>query len=325
MASGPDWPSRIACGLLAVGMLFLAQPGRADPPGPARWATTEARSPAIRPRPRPAWLGKKGLRCTADGAHCISLARYIPDTCRTLEATAGEAGLDAGFFARLIWRESLYDATAISPAGAQGIAQFMPGTAQRRGLVDPFNPAEALRASATYLAELRDLYGNVGFAAAAYNAGETRLEDFLQRDRRLPPETRAYVPAITGYSATEWRDAPPEAPEFALEKGMSFRAACEELARNRSLKAFRNPSSRMPWAVILAAHRSRDITAYRLQRAQARSAALQGQEISYIRMRLPARHGTQWTAQIGAESRKAADRICWTLRKSGVGCVVLKN
>ncbi|MDV7142398.1 lytic transglycosylase domain-containing protein [Tropicimonas sp. TH_r6] len=325
MAGGAGLPCWIIRGLMVAGLCVLAQAAKPDPPGPPTASQPVAERPQSRPRPRPAWLGRKDLRCTADGTHCIALANYIPDVCRTIETVAQEAGLDTGFFARLIWRESLYDATAVSHAGAQGIAQFMPGTAQRRGLADPFNPAEALRASAVYLAELRDIYGNLGFAAAAYNAGEARLEDFLQRDRRLPPETRAYVPAITGYSAIEWRDAPPETPDFGLEEDRPFRPSCEDLARNRTLKEFRTPSSKMPWAVIVAAHRSRDITAHRYQRARGKSADLQGQEVSYIRMRLPARHGTQWTAQIGAESRKAADRICWQLRKSGVGCVVLRN
>lgn len=212
------WRHCFALGVLAalpagVGLPVAAETP-AEPVASAAVVQTAEGPRPQRPRARPAGLGKNTIRCTADGVHCISLSTYVPDTCRVIEATAKEAGLNPDFFVRLIWRESLFDAAAVSPAGAQGIAQFMPGTAKLRKLADPFNPAEALRASATYLAELRDAYGNLGFAAAAYNAGEGRLEGFLYRGNRLPPETRAYVPAITGYSATEWRDAPPEKPRL---------------------------------------------------------------------------------------------------------------
>jgi soluble lytic murein transglycosylase-like protein len=58
------------------------------------------------------------------------------------------------FFARVIWQESRFDAKAVSLKGAEGIAQFMPRTASWHGLVDPFDPIEALRHSAAYLREL---------------------------------------------------------------------------------------------------------------------------------------------------------------------------
>ncbi len=306
--------------------VLSANATRADPPGPPPPSVVvSSTAPSVRPRARPFDPETPDLRCTTDERHCVALETYIPDVCRTIEATADEAGLDAAFFARLLWQESLFDASAVSPVGAQGIAQFMPGTARLRNLDDPFNPAKAMRASATYLAELRDLYGNIGLAAAAYNAGEGRVDDFIRRDRILPPETRAYVPAITGYSGLDWRDDPPEDWDLTLEQDKPFRQACEDLARNRSLKEFRLPSRVQPWAVIVAAHRSRDITAYRHERASRNSALLRGQEVSFVRMKLPARHGTQWTAQIGATSRKDAQALCWQLRKAKVGCVVLHN
>ena len=162
-------------------------------------------APPDRPRPRP-----DIERCTDDRQTCISLASYTGDVCTAIEQAALDHDLDPGFFARLLWQESLFDAAAISPAGAQGIAQFMPGTAALRGLADAFNPAMAIRASAAYLRDLTDQFGNEGLAAAAYNSGEARAGDFVQDDRGLPGETRAYVQIITGHSARSWRDAPPE-------------------------------------------------------------------------------------------------------------------
>jgi soluble lytic murein transglycosylase-like protein len=93
------------------------------------------------------------------------------EVCRTLEQAAAENGLPVEFFARVIWQESRFNATAVSAKGAEGIAQFMPQTADWRGLADPFNPIEALRHSASYLHDLMAQFGNLGLAAAGYRAG----------------------------------------------------------------------------------------------------------------------------------------------------------
>ncbi|WP_157973520.1 transglycosylase SLT domain-containing protein [Tropicimonas sp. IMCC34043] len=277
------------------------------------------------PRPRPSLASRTGVRCTADGSHCISQANYIPDVCRTIEETATEAGLDVHFFARLLWKESLYDPAAISPVGAQGIAQFMPYTAQLRGLDDPFNPAKALRASAHYLAELRDFYGNLGLAAAAYNAGEARVDDFVRSRRSLPPETRDYVRSITGFSGEAWRDEPPKGIDLRLDKARPFQDACVTLAGTRSIREYHSPVRLGAWGVIVAANPSRAGVEQKYAALSRAHPVLRGQKVSYVRMTLPARSSRQYIAQIGAGTRKAADGICWKLRKSGVGCFVLRN
>ena len=105
---------------------------------------------------------------------------------------------------RLIWQESRFRVSAVSPAGAQGIAQFMPATAAERKLKDPFNPRQALWAAAGLLSSLKRRFGNLGLAAAAYNAGPKRVTDWLGDKRRLPEETRDYVKAITGRPASSW-------------------------------------------------------------------------------------------------------------------------
>jgi soluble lytic murein transglycosylase-like protein len=118
------------------------------------------------------------------------------DVCRTLEEAAAENGLPVEFFARVIWQESRFNPRAVSPKGAAGIAQFMPQTASWHGLANPFDPIEALRHSAAYLRELRDRFGNLGLAAAAYNAGPGRVSAWLTSHRSLPGETRNYVAII---------------------------------------------------------------------------------------------------------------------------------
>ena len=93
-------------------------------------------------------------------------AASVASICDALAAAAGENDLPVDFFARLIWQESRFDPTAVSRAGAQGVAQFMPATASARGLADPFDPIEAIAHSAKLLRDLRREFGNLGLAAA---------------------------------------------------------------------------------------------------------------------------------------------------------------
>src|SRR5215475_3462712 len=87
----------------------------------------------------------------------------VDDICRTLAEAAADNELPEEFFTRLIWQESRFDPLAVSPMGAQGIAQFMPATAAARGLINAFEPLDALRESASDLRELRTTFrGNLG-------------------------------------------------------------------------------------------------------------------------------------------------------------------
>ena len=122
-----------------------------------------------------------------------------------IEHTATANGLPVEFLLRLLRQESGLNYQAVSRAGAQGIAQFMPGTAGERGLADPFNPYEAIPKSAELLKEHRAQFGSLGLAAAAYNAGPQRVRAWLSGRSALPKETREYVVRITGRNAEEWR------------------------------------------------------------------------------------------------------------------------
>jgi hypothetical protein len=81
----------------------------------------------------------------------------------------------------------------------------MPVTAAERLLRNPFDPAQALAKSAEFLRELRTQFGNLGLAAAAYNAGPGRVRDWLAGKRTLLSETQAYVRIVTGRRAEGWR------------------------------------------------------------------------------------------------------------------------
>jgi len=146
--------------------------------------------------------------------------------CRAVAAAAEENDLPAGFFARLIWQESRFNQRVVSRAGAQGVAQFMPKVAVWRGLKDPFDPLEALPHSARFLKEHVDYFGNLGLAAAAYNAGPRRVTDWMARRGKLPEETRNYVKIITGHAPEKWlQNAKLELPVYLPE-----RAPCEGVA-----------------------------------------------------------------------------------------------
>jgi len=136
--------------------------------------------------------------------------RPVPDrlVCETLADAAVDHNIPAPFLIRLIWQESRFNQNAVSPVGAQGVAQFMPATAAAMRLADPFNPLEAVRASAALLRELIGQFGNLGLAAAAYNAGPKRVQDWLAKRGSLPKETRDYVQHITGVAPEHWKSKP---------------------------------------------------------------------------------------------------------------------
>lgn len=121
-----------------------------------------------------------------------------------VEGAAGASKLPVGFLTRVLWVESRFHPLARSPKGAEGMAQFMPETAAERGLADPYDPAQAIAHAARLLADLQTRFGNLGLAAAAYNAGPARVEKWLGAHSTLPEETRNYVTAVTGVPAETW-------------------------------------------------------------------------------------------------------------------------
>jgi Transglycosylase SLT domain len=138
----------------------------------------------------------------------VAPAHPQPETSSALTKMAEQAAiahtLPTAYFLRLIRQESGFNPNSVSPTGAQGIAQFMPATASDRGLQDPFDPSQALPKSAELLDELRNKFGNLGLAAAAYNAGTDRVHKWLAGKSPLPQETIDYVRVITGHDAADW-------------------------------------------------------------------------------------------------------------------------
>ena len=144
-----------------------------------------------------------------------------------MAASVAEANkLPVSFFANLIHQESGFKTHVVSRAGAQGIAQFMPRVAASYGLTNPFEPIAALAASGKLLADLIAQFGNLGLAAAAYNAGPKRVQDWMAQRGKLPAETRHYVRTITGLPAEHWA-RPDEAKDTAYS--LPPHARCPDL------------------------------------------------------------------------------------------------
>ena len=111
----------------------------------------------------------------------------------TIEQAASANGIPPALLAALVQHESGFDPNAVSPAGAEGIAQFMPSTAAGMG-VNPYDPTSAIDGAAQLLGSYTTQFGSYADALAAYNAGPSAV----QRYGGIPPyaETQAYVPAI---------------------------------------------------------------------------------------------------------------------------------
>jgi hypothetical protein len=239
------------------------------------------------------------------------------------------------FFARVIWQESRFQPDVVGPrtrsgARAQGIAQFMPRTAAERGLLDPFDPVQALPKSAEFLRELRDQFGNLGLAAAAYNAGPQRVRDWMAGSRTLPAETRNYVLAITGISADAWAGGGKREPERALAPNCTQLTALLHRAPNpfvQKLEERVNLVAASPWGVQLSAGFSRDhALAVYSGLAKRYAAVLAGHDPSLLSNVLRSR-GTRtfYQVRVGAETRDAANTLCGSIRRAGGACMVLRN
>ncbi|RUY11480.1 lytic transglycosylase domain-containing protein, partial [Mesorhizobium sp. M2A.F.Ca.ET.040.01.1.1] len=178
--------------------------------------------------------------------------RLINRVCDLIEAQAQQNGLPKDFFARLIWKESRFDPNAVSPVGAEGIAQFMPGTAKMRGLANSFDIEQAIPASAKYLAEMKAGYGNLGLAAAAYNAGENRVSRWLASGGFLPMETESYVFDIMGEPVDKFSDKSYAGTVEPLDPKMSFAVACRRLPVIMSRTVAMASINVKPWGVQVA-------------------------------------------------------------------------
>jgi hypothetical protein len=267
------------------------------------------------------------------GAQKTSPTDAQQSICLLVESAAQANGLPVEFFARVIWQESRFRADAVGPVTrsgqrAQGIAQFMPGTAAERNLLDPMDPVQALPKSAEFLRDLRAEFGNLGLAAAAYNAGPKRMHEWIAGTGPIPAETRNYVLAITGNSVEQWAKAGGDAD--AKQKGGRNCGTLLALLKrepNRFVTALEQHivlGTMQPWGAILGADNSRDRMLGKYAALQQRHAAvLAGRDPILIeRKRGPL---PRYQVRIGADTRAAANELCRQMHKERGDCVVLRN
>jgi hypothetical protein len=285
---------------------------------PARWAAMLAVLCAVAATP-----------CRAAPAALETLDQSV---CRTIERSAQTARLPVEFVTRVIWRESSFRPGVISRAGAEGIAQFMPSTAQARGLADPFDPEQAIPKAARYLADLRQRFGNIGVAAAAYNAGEARVSNWLRGQGGLPNETRAYVRFVTGRSPEEWigsgssNAAGAPMPVEAAEP-QSCLVVTAELRRGGGAPGAVAAEIWAPWGVQLAGNFSKGLALAAFDRARARYAGLIGDTRPMIIGRLLRSRGTKpfYQVRLPAPTRAVAEQMCGRIQAAGGACVAMPS
>jgi hypothetical protein len=316
--------------LAAAGFAVPAAAGEAGATGEPSPPAAAAASPPVGQPP-----------ATSPGSAATTRGQTQESICLLVESAAVANAIAPEFFLRLIWQESAFRPTAVGPVTrsgqrAQGIAQFMPGTAAERGLLDPFDPVEALPKSAEFLKELNERFGNLGLAAAAYNAGPRRVQDWLEGRGGLPAETRNYVYAITGLDAEDWRpneSGSPARPAPAKSERPFDCAQVTQLLRRQpnsyvdALERRVALSAQKPWGVLLGAgfSRAKVLAAYARIERQHRLVLAQRDPL-ILRMVYRSR-GTKAFFQIraGVESRRAGDLLCEKLRSQGGACAVLRN
>ena len=300
--------------VLAAALSHLP-PARAEPPGGSASAASDKAAKAATAAAEP-----RGPRPSVD------------EICRTLAQAASDNELPEEFFTRLIWQESRFDPAAVSPVGARGIAQFMPQTAAMRGLADAFEPLQALRESASYLRELRTTFrGNLGLAAAAYNAGPGQVDAWLAGRGSLPAETQAYVLIVTGYPAQAWAAQPP--PQFASSStppsNTQTGARCVEIARLMIDRVRPRPDLTSspawgPWGVQLAGNWSEGGVLAAYERLRRKYAAVLGERLPLV-LDGRRRGGANFIVRVSEQSRADANALCAKLRAAGGDCIVLRN
>jgi Transglycosylase SLT domain/SPOR domain len=273
---------------------------------------------------------EKGIEAAAEVA--AGPKPFVDTVCPLMRDEADAMGLPAMFFVRLIWKESRFNPSAVSPKGAQGIAQFMPGTAADRGLDDPFEPKEAIVHSASLLADLKTEFGNVGLAAAAYNAGAERVHAWLDGRSSLPAETIGYVFFVTGRDAEEWKLPETTLPDAIKSPTEDVVESCRKLAplvvrAVYDTEPLTASGAWRPWGVQVSTSFSKAMALSMFGRLRARYASVLSNSEPFV---LPERNLSRgrhylYMVQIGADSRDEAGKICSDLRSHGGACIVQKN
>jgi soluble lytic murein transglycosylase-like protein len=134
---------------------------------------------------------------TANSVRPLRRSAAAKDFDRLVGEASERWGVNSALIHAVITAESNYDPEALSRAGAMGLMQLMPQTAQRFGVRDPWDPEQNVHGGVRYLRELLDRFRSLRLALAAYNAGEGAVE---RHGNQVPPfeETQTYVEKVIG-------------------------------------------------------------------------------------------------------------------------------
>jgi len=179
---------------------------------------------------------------------------------------------------------------------------------------------------------LRNQFGNLGLAAAAYNAGPRRVQEWLAGSGPMPQETRNYVVAITGTTVDDWATSgknskpPDRAPNSSCRELMALLRRApnpfvSQLEEHVTLGAAKL------WGVQLAAGFDRNKALAMYARAMKRLSAVIGDQDPSLLSSVMRSRGTGafYQVRIGADTRPAADDLCNRIRRAGGACFVLRN
>ena len=264
-------------------------------------------------------------RATQNGRPKLSDPSTAPGLCEALATAATTNDLPLDFLTCLIWQESRFRPDAISRKGAEGIAQFMPTTARSSGLENPFNPLAAIAKSGQLLRGLRREFGNLGLAAAAYNAGPKRVRDWLGGQRPLPQETRAYVRFVTGRSVEEWAGSQAYPAVMPPAKAGRCNLLATALIQAKPDAATPRPQTVKPWGVQVVGGPTPVKALVRYRQWKSKYAAIIGDRGTHVVIRGILGQMGAALVRVGEDTRVGANQLCAALKAAGAYCDVLRN
>ena len=181
----------------------------------------------------------------------------------------------------------------------------------------------AIFKSAELLRDLMKQFGNLGLAAAAYNAGPKRVQDWVEGRAGLPQETEAYVRIITGHSADEWRAK----HLIALNPAARDPVPCPRIAEGwPPLRTAAAPAQQeFAWGVQLIGSGSEAAARAAYQEMQKKYALLLAAHQPLVLRTSLGKASSWYRVRVGTATRASAEALCAKLRASGGSCLVQRN
>ncbi|MBA70973.1 MAG: lytic transglycosylase [Rhizobiales bacterium] len=256
----------------------------------------------------------------------VEKAGNVDRLCALIAEQADIHGLPEAFLARLLFSASAFDPAYVSPTGAAGVAKFNAAVAESGGLSDPSDIETAVPAAARRLSALTERLGNLGLAAAAYQAGEKPVRRWMDGDGYLPASTVFFVQQLTGKGPEAFRSPSATFDIKPLETRYAFAEACKRMPLIASGEASTDIPADMPWAVVVGAGPDLDGAMKSWAGVRERTGfRVGGGKVYVTHLEGGKARRNRYSVRIGAESRGSALAICSRLRGKGGACMVTRN